>query len=167
MFNEYYQPLCNYALKFTKDLDKAEDMVQDVFVKLWNRKQIIDKEKNWTSYLFLMVKNQCLDEYKRNNIGAKVTQEYYKVNDKEVYLTVDDKEVEYYLMLEKLNQSIQALPPKCREIFTLNKLQGVTQIEIADSMGISIKTVEAQMAKAYKIIKASLVTKLILFIIFS
>lgn len=164
VFDEYYQPLCNYAFKFTKDLDKAEDIVQDVFVKIWNRQHTFNENIKWAPYLFLLVKNQSLDVLRRDNLGLRVTKEYQYTKDKEVYLHVEEneKEIDHLLMLEKLYKSIGALPPKCSEVFTMNKLKGFTHLEIAERMGLSIKTVEAHMTKAYKLIKASMILKIII-----
>ncbi len=163
IFDEYYQPLCNYAFKYTKDIEKAEDIVQDVFVKIWLKQKMINKSQNWVSYLFMMVKNRTLDELKRDNVGMKITQEYYHSKENQVYLTVDENEIEYYLTLDTLYKSIQSLPPKCSEVFTMNKINGISQQDIAERLGISIKTVEAHMAKAYKLLRSSLIVRLCIF----
>jgi RNA polymerase sigma-70 factor (ECF subfamily) len=166
MFIEFYQPLCNYAFSFTKDINKSEDIVQDVFVKLWNNKFSADKNKNLAAYLFLLVRNHSLDILKRDSLGARVTQNYYHFKENEEYLSGDEKNIDHYMMLEKLDKSIKSLPPKCGEVFTLNKIKGLSHNEIAASLGISVKTVEAHMTRAYKLIKSHMILKVVLWAIF-
>lgn len=166
MFIEFYQPLCNYAFSFTKDIDKSEDIVQDVFVKLWNSKFTADRNKNLTAYLFLLVRNQSLDVLKRESLGARVTRHYYHFKDNEEYLSGDEKNMDHYIMLEKLDRSIKSLPPKCSQVFTMNKIEGLSHNEIAEALDISVKTVEAHMTRAYKIIKSQMILKMVFWIIF-
>lgn len=162
LFMENYQPLCNYAFSFTKDADKAEDIVQDVFVKLWNSQFTLDKNRNISGYLFTLVRNHSLDVLRRDHLGVKVAQEYNHQREVEEFISSEETNTENYMMLEKLDRSIKALPPKCGEVFLLNKIQGYSHSDIAEFLGISVKTVEAHMTKAYRLLKSQMIFTIIL-----
>ncbi len=145
LFLSYYKPLCHFALSILFNADDAEEATQKVFINLWeNRKKIIcpDKPK---SYLYKSTYNQCLKEQR-----IRITREKYQ---KQYFIQLqntDDNDDAFYNLetIEHLYDAIQGLPEKCRHIFILNKLEGLTQKEIAEYLSVSTKTVENQIRNA-------------------
>lgn len=156
IFDTHYRPLCNFAFRICGDLDKSEDIVQDVFVKIWNQQDLLQKDKNITSYIYTMVRNHTLEIVRRETIGIKVSKEllylHTDANDDDIL----DEEIEKYQLLDKIYVSIRQLPPKCGEVFTLGKVNGLSYAQIADRMDISVKTVENHMGKALKLLREML-----------
>lgn len=150
LFNEYYNPLCNFVLGITKDKNKAEDVVQDVFVQMWKKRDSITIDKNLKSYLFAAAKNKAIEWLRRENLFKK----FESSADGKKFLQGDTEDLSYkYEMLEKLNHSIRQLPTKCQKVFRLGKINGLTYAEIAEEMDISVKTVENQMSRALKLLR--------------
>jgi len=143
LFLLYYKNLCRFALTVVHDADESEEAVQKIFVRLWeNRKKLIIPD-NPKSYLFKSVYFECIKLLKHKNTREKYISEYF------FYSGTENNETEdYTLFLPHLNKAIEKLPAKCRQIFILNKLEGLTQKEIAEYLDVSVKTVENQIAIA-------------------
>jgi RNA polymerase sigma-70 factor (ECF subfamily) len=158
VFKEYYNPLCNFASSITSDRKMAQDIVQDVFTKLWDKRNELEIKTNEKSYLFQAVKHRAFELLRKRQ------------NEKELDLgnveeAIDtEKEIEdlaaNFMLKEFLYNSIRQLPPKCQEIFVLNKINGLTYSEIADDLNISVKTVENQIGKAYRKLRVLMAGKL-------
>jgi len=147
LFNHYCQRLINFARNYVIDKQIAENVVQDVFVKVWNNRENLDRTKMIKSYLFTAVKNDSLKHLRHLSIENKETEanQPYTNNDERPDKKLDEKETAL-----KLEQAINELPEKCREIFTMNRFDNLKYSEIADILNISIKTVETQMGRALK-----------------
>jgi RNA polymerase sigma-70 factor (ECF subfamily) len=159
LFDIHYQPLCNFAKKYVTDMDKAEDIVQDVFVKLWNTRDTIDDAKSIKSLIFTMVKNRCLEVIRRENINKKAITHLTIVTDDSDYI-IDDEEANKWLLIDQIYVSMRHLPPKCEEVFRMAKINGLSYTQIADELNISIKTVEGHMSKALKILREKLTSSI-------
>ena len=150
MFLEYYNPLCNYVFNMIRNEDDAEDIVQDAFLKLWDVNDQITLTETLKTYLFKSVKNKTLEFIRsRSSYNKMIEQNAFlskEVNDA-------DTSAELFLKMEKLNQSLRHLPPKCRHIFALHRFNGLSYAEIAESEKISVKTVENHMIKALRILR--------------
>ncbi|MBK8346744.1 MAG: RNA polymerase sigma-70 factor [Saprospiraceae bacterium] len=156
LFDLHYSPLCNFAYRITGDLNQAEDVVQDVFVRLWDKRDQMDQERNIRSYIYTMVRNHALEIIRRQSLGSKINQELlYLQNDTEES-PVEETEIEKIVILDQIYVSIRQLPPKCGEVFTLSKVNGLSYAQIAEHMDISIKTVENHMGKALKLLREML-----------
>ncbi len=162
-FNYYYPGLCVFAKKiFSFQDDEARDIVQDVFVKFWNDREKLSIQYSIRSYLFVSVKNKCLDLLRKKNSSIK-TQEISKEHD------AADESFEFFVFseLETLfKASLAKLPERCREIFELSRLQGMKNREIAAKLNLSEKTIENQITKALHILKEELKDYLPLFFLF-
>ncbi|MGB0930867.1 MAG: RNA polymerase sigma-70 factor, partial [Chitinophagales bacterium] len=154
-FEEYYQPLCNFAYKFVKDRDEAEDVVQPVFINLWKKRTELQLNSKLSSYLFSATKNNALMTLRRREYNSMYV-EHVKHRADRIYDEEIGKEEEALLLKEKITKAIHTLPPKCQQIFKLSKLSGLTYKEIADDLSISTKTVENQMSKALRILRKQL-----------
>jgi RNA polymerase sigma-70 factor (ECF subfamily) len=155
VFRTYYNLLCNYAFTFTKDADASEDLVQDLFIKIWEQRRGLLKEGSIRYYLFTAVRNNCITWLRREKRSATVQLTGYET----ISATTDypdelmDEEKDEKLLLE---QAIAQLPPKCKEIFLLSRFGKLSYKEIATDLDISPKTVENQLGKAFKILRAFL-----------
>lgn len=155
-----------FATKFVS-LETAEDLVQDVFLKLWDIRLELSSTENINSYLFKMIKNACLDNIKHIKIENKASQiilqklkieeiMYYSEN---TYSNGNDR-------IEKINHLIEKLPPKCREIFISAYFDGKRNKDIATELNLSVKTVDAQIYKALTFLRKNLLLLIILYYIF-
>ena len=152
IFRRYYRPLCLFSTKILGDDETAEEVVQDFFVKLWERREGFMVETSVKNYLFRSVKNLSINVIKHEQIKLKHAQQVMadaEVNDfKDHFMEVD---------LERaIEKSIEELPEKRREIFRLSREEGLKYREIAERMNISIKTVEVQMGLAIKTLRDKL-----------
>lgn len=154
LFHAYYSPLSQFACKFVDDADEAEEIVQDFFVALWEKRKALDKVNSPKSYLFSSIRNHCLNYIKHQKVRV-LHQEHVKQT-----ASLGDNSVEDYINGEELRgrieESINSLPDRCREVFQLSRFRGLKYSEIAENMGISIKTVEVQMGKALKLLRGNL-----------
>jgi RNA polymerase sigma-70 factor, ECF subfamily len=141
------------------DMNKSEDIVQDCFVKLWNLGEEIDHERSVKSLIYTMTKNRCLEVMRRDEINRKAITHLQVVTYGENEI-VDDQEADKWLLIDQIYVSMRHLPPKCEEVFRLSKINGLTYAQIAQELDISIKTVEAHMSKALKMLREILATKM-------
>ena len=148
VFKEYYNPLCNFAVSITSDRKMAQDVVQDVFTKLWDKRKELSINSNEKSYLFQAVKHRAYEILrKRQNESKLDVTDFEESYSREKDL---EEQADKFMLKEFLYNSIRQLPPKCQEIFVLNKVNGLTYTEIADDLDISVKTVENQIGRAYR-----------------
>jgi RNA polymerase sigma-70 factor, ECF subfamily len=161
LFKTWYAPLCLYAQSIVYDGDEVEEIVQGFFVKLWERKASIDISTSVKNYLFSSIKNHCFNYLKHQKI--KVKHHDYTLQHADQPIDASDYCMETELM-EKIEASIEALSPRRREIFLLSRNKGLKYREIAEELGISIKTVETQMGQALKELREKLASYRQLFI---
>lgn len=165
VFRAWYGPLCNYAVTFTKDPDISEDIVQDLFVKIWEQRRGLLTETAIRYYLFTAVRNNCITWLRREK--QQIILPFS--DDQAMDLAADDQypvdggptmtrtplktEVDEMTLLQ---EAIGRLPPKCREVFLLSRFSKLSYKEIAASLDISPKTVENQLGKALRLLRAYL-----------
>jgi len=150
LFREWYQSLTNFAFRYVDDEQKAQDLVQDAFVSIWNNRSSLQIKSSIKNYLFTTVRNNSLAYLKRMEAEKGVVgislQLFPEENEMEIELNRINLKV-------KIKRAMTQLPPKCMEAFKLCKFEGLTQEEAAKHMGVSVKTIEKQVAKAYKILR--------------
>jgi RNA polymerase sigma-70 factor (ECF subfamily) len=153
LFRVYYAPLCRYACTLTDgNLDDAEDIVQQVFIKFWDQRALMEIQWSVKAYLYKMVYNRCL-----NRIRDARTQLKYKIyNAQQLEQGHEPSPDGAQELNERLQKALLALPTECRRIFELSRFETLKYREIADQLGISIKTVEAQMGKALRVLRVEL-----------
>lgn len=152
LFEQYYNPLCNFANSILNDSPKAEDAVQDVFVKIWNNKEALQNLENPKAYLFQATKNKSIEYLRKLKLNQKLSIENERRLEMSSRINIDD-EAEKYLLKEKLFNSIRQLPPKCGKVFTMSKINGLTYREISEELDISPKTVENQIGRALRLLR--------------
>ncbi len=148
LFKKYYSELCRFALKYTKNQEDAEETVQDVFFNLWEKRAKISINTSVKSYLFIAVRNKCLQEINH----MKVIRKYEKSIDADAeIIRQDPSEVMIYNeSIELFNEALQTLPEKCRTVFKMSRFEGMKYMEIAVELSVSVKSVEAYISKALK-----------------
>lgn len=162
--NNYYKNLCGYANLFTKDPSMSEDIVQNVFVKLWVYRKKIDPNIPIKRYLHKSVYNEFIDQYRKNKSVISLEEKHLRT----INTIIDDNSFDIEKLMTRVNNEIEKLPEKCRKVFILNKKEGLTHDEIAEYLQISKKTVEGHITRAFKILNQKLGKKIksILIILF-
>lgn len=163
-FDYYYSGLCIYANQYTGDLSTSEEVVQDVFVRFWEKRQSIEIENSVRFYLFRTVHNQCMNVLKHK----KIENNYRQQNAFETDNLCEDQ---WSLFNESelrniLDQAISQLPDRCKEIFELSRFENLKNKEIAEKLGVTEKTVENQITKALNILRKELKDFLPLFMMY-
>ena len=155
VFNNYYSLLKSYAMRFLEDVEEAEEVVQDVFVKFWEKCDSLSPDSSIKSYLFRSVHNTSLNFLKHQKVKDSYRQ--FVISSMESEASESGiPELDHQNIRERIHLEIDNLPPRCAEIFKLSRFEGLKYVEIAEHLSISIKTVEVQMGKALKILRSSL-----------
>lgn len=159
VFKTYYSPLTGYAFNILKNEEQAQEVVQETFVKFWEKRAEINIELSLKAYLFRAVFNRCMNVKKHEDVKLNYQN---SVDKNEVQ---NDGAMLSWELQEQLNKALQHLPEKCRVIFEKAKLEGLKYSEIAEELGISIKTVENQMGKALQIMRVQLKDYLVIMLV--
>lgn len=164
-FKSHYRALNAYAMSLTKDPIHAEDIVQSVFLKVWEKRDNIQIVSDSFFYLKKSVKNEYLNHIEHIRVRKTYTAHVLFHAD-QCTEDVDSIESMQYSELETaLENAIEALPNECKKVFKLSRFEELKYREIADRLGISIKTVENQMGKALKNLRLQLIEFLPIFLI--
>ncbi len=161
VFKYYYSGLVVYADQIVKNTAVSEDIVQTVFMKLWETRYSLEI-RSFRSYFIQCVKNRCIDYVRNQEVISKFHIhhiDYAQFEMQEDFWVKSELE-------EIIQQAINKLPPRCQEIFIMSKIEGKKNAEIADQLSISGRTVETQISKALKILRAELIDYVTLFIFF-
>jgi len=153
LFNNTYNILCHLANGIVHSRMLAEEVVTDVFAKLWNKRKTLEITGSAKSYLMVAVRNQALDyirKYKKEKFNTDL--------DHIAYLPSEHLDpcalTEFEELYEKVQSGISQLPTQCQRIFKMSREEGMKYKEIADELGLSIKTVETQMGRALKSLRS-------------
>lgn len=153
LFHKYYGLLCAYATRIVIDKDTAEEIVQDFFVKIWEKREQLSVETSVKNYLYQSVKNHCVNYIQHNKIKLKYARVAAEESEDLVAEEFDFPEPDLF---EKIEICIGGLPEKRREIFRLSRRDGLKYHQIAEKLQISVKTVETQMSLAFKTLRENL-----------
>jgi len=166
----HHSRLKRFAQEYLLIEEDAENVVHDVFTDLWEHWDTFSSHNNLLAFLFLSIKNKCIDLLRKRVVatkaGNKITEEYFltlRSNLQSLEAFHQDISSESDIE-QQIAKAIQSLPEKCREIFIKSKIEGKKQKEIAEELNISIKTVEAQISIAYKKLRVELKDYIPLFI---
>jgi len=153
IFRQFSKPLFYYASKFVED-EVARDLVQDVFVKLWDNQDLTIK-LSLNALLFAMVRNNCLQHLEKQKVRNKYLESTKLViQEEELRFYIDERTSLIEQELEnKLNEVLNSLPDRCRQIFVMSRYENKKNKEIADELDISVKAVEKQITKALATIR--------------
>ena len=150
-FKRYYTPLGMYVMRICRDAVEAEDIVQETYSTAWEKFADGHLPEHFKSYLYRIAHNLTIDRLRRRNVeNPDLTLEEIKDTEpSEEAIDTSERDAALWIAISKL-------PQRCREVFLLSKRDGLSNAEIAEELGISVKTVENQMTKAFKSLRDSL-----------
>lgn len=167
LFKLHYERLCGYAFRLLHNREDAKDIVQDIFCQLWDNREKLEVKVSLDAYLYKMVYTRCVMSMRHQ----KVVKEYVEQAALDLYLqeVVQTPEAELKLRDKDLHRFIQEaidkLPPRCREIFTLAQIDHLSHKEIAVRLNVSEKTIENQMTIAFERLRKDLEWLLVLLLV--
>lgn len=148
LFRSSYLSLVRYASTMIKDKDTSEEIVQDLFVRIWQERDKLNIESSLNGYLFRAVHNRCLHHIEHAKVVERHAKEMMAAVP-EMAETPSDM-LQYKELQEKIVGIIERLPERCGQIFCMNRFEGMKYAEIAEKLSLSVKTVEANMGRALK-----------------
>lgn len=157
IYEKYARELYGFTLKYLKSIEETEELVQTVFLKVWENHQILRKESSFKSYLFTIAYNEICNIFKRRSLLQKFISQQLTKN----YQTssVTDELIDYGSILEQVNLIIAKLPERQKTIFQKSRLEGKTSKEIANELGLSSGTVDNYISESMKFIRSCLQDK--------
>lgn len=163
LFKAHYKALHAYSNMILKDTYVAEEVVQSMFLRFWEKRKLLNVQSSIKAYLYKCVYNDSLNVLKHEKIKTK----YQHFTERTMNRYGDSAAVKIELteLQSKLSDALNDLPEQCRVVFQMSRYEELKYREIADKLGISIKTVENQMGKALRILRMSLVDFLVLLLI--
>lgn len=163
IFDNYYQVLCVFALRFVNSFEDAEDVVQEVLVKFWEKRKGKDFGGSLKSFLFGAVHKEAL--YMLRQSGHMVFEEIGEYTDRFVDEATAFREEEIAARREKLQAELQRLPEKCREVFTAIVLENMSYKDVATKLNVSVNTVKTHYTRALKQLRDNIDTIILLMLI--
>ena len=152
LFIKYYSPLCEYASQYISD-DDSEELVQELMLFLWETRENLVIETSLKSYLFISTKHRCLNAIRKNLYHERIhNQIYEKIKDQ-------FEDPDYYFvneLTENIQKAIENRPETYRETFAMSRFGENTNVQIAQKLGVSVKTVEYRISQALKILRLKL-----------
>ncbi len=154
VFKNYYQLLCNYACAKVNDMDEAEEIVQNTFYNIWNKREVLEVRTSLKSYLYRAVHNDCLNKIKHGKVRQMYAADYKAT----VSMGHEDasKQLHGKELSAMINKAIDSLPEQCGNVFKLSRFENMKYNEIAEYLDISVKTVENHMGKALRLLREQL-----------
>jgi RNA polymerase sigma-70 factor (ECF subfamily) len=155
LFVKYYEPLCQHANKLLRDMDTAEDIVQEFFYQFWKNRESFSLKLSLNAYLYQSIRNNALHHLQ--HLAVRETYAKEVNSDFQERMPVQKQEdVEMHELNRVIDATLQQMPERCSRIFRMNRFEGKKYREIAEILSISVKTVEADMGKAIQLFRKSL-----------
>lgn len=149
LIDRYHHRLFLYANSLANDRCQAEDIVQNVFIRTWEKRHSLRANLTLKGFLYKSVRNEFIDQYRKKRAITALEKKYFEELDKFV-----EKDEDFFeKLLSLVYREIQNLPPKCRKIFLMSKQQGFSNLEIAEHLDVSIKTIEYHITKAFSLLR--------------
>ena len=155
VFEQYYTALGNFAYSYIKDRKASEDIVQEIFMRIWEKRPDLIGSSTIRFYLFTAVRNNCLTYLQ--HAKRIVPLQSVSLDQIELVLPSGITEVQPVDQMGMIQRALSLLPPKCKEVFLLSRIGHLSYKEIAKTMGISVKTVENQIGKAIRVLRNFLI----------
>jgi len=157
----YYKRLLNYCLMFVAQTDQAEDIVQESFFAVWNKRKEINPEQSLTGFLFRTVRNSCLNSLKQKKVHDKFVEYSLHADSIDELYAIDFNDIGtddplQLNLFNEIKQAVSQLPEKRQHVFKLSKLDGLSHKEIAMQLGISVKGVERHITMAHESLRDAL-----------
>lgn len=152
VFKLYYSKLTIYAFSITDRQDVAEEVVQDVFYKIWKERQNLQIVYSLKSYLYAAVRNQALQYCEYRSVRERHRENLLTAAEKNAEVNPEDQLL-YKELEDIINKTLEKIPPRRKQIFKLHRFEGKKYKEIAEELSLSVKTIEAEMTKAYQTLR--------------
>ena len=152
MYEKYWEPLFRSAFSLLKDRPACEDLIQEVFIKIWNHRKTLEITVSLKSYLYAAMRYAVYRQIR----SGKSREDIFDTIVERLQTPAAYGQLEHQEMQSQINAIVAALPEKCREVYQLSRDERLSHKEIASRLGISTKTVENQIAKALRHLRASL-----------
>lgn len=150
LYSSYYQKLCTFLLSYCQDRSIIEDVVQDVFLNLWAKRRNISIRTSLNAFLYKSAYNKLMDKYRHLKLKNEMLSSYY---DTAVLLAAEKDHETSKTRIKMLHLCIGELPERCKAVFLMGKVRGLNYREISKELGISVKTIEGHIARAYRLLK--------------
>lgn len=154
LFNYFYPRLYNFSRLFLKFEEGIDDILQEVFIRIWENRRNIKNSETFNAYIFTITRNLLLNELRNRLNNEKAKAKMFKKSVAEEYLLSD--QIEFDELNAQVNQMVAELPEKQREVFLLSRKEGLSYKEIASKLGIAEKTVEYHISQAIGVLKKKL-----------
>lgn len=154
LYKRFQPSLINYAYYLTRSSEDSVELVNDVFLSVWNKKNRLKLDSNLKTYLYTAVKNRSINYIKKNKLMTVFDEKLDALSDFETDHSLLEKE-QHIIIQQIMND----LPSKCKQVFAMSRIDQLSNKEIASLLDISIKTVEAQITKALKIFRKKLINE--------
>jgi RNA polymerase sigma-70 factor (ECF subfamily) len=154
IYETFCDPLYRFANSYLKDEFESEEIVQDVFLKVWEKRADVDVQKSFKSYLYRITVNKVFNELKHRVVRQKYEQQAMR-NEQHTEETPESS-IQYDELNSQLEQLLNELPAQQRTIFMMSRWKGLSNAEIAEQLNLSIRTVENQIYRATRFIKLHL-----------
>lgn len=175
VFKFWYEPLVNFADEYISDLESSRNIVQTIFMKLWEKHQLVDPASNLKSYLYLATRNACLSHIRHLKVENAYFQKTLK-NSEDLQLNyealeeLDIDRIDFQKLENIIQETIDSLPERCREVFLLSRVHDMKNREIAEKLDITVKAVEANITRALAKLRentSQYLPELVFFLIFN
>ena len=162
LFFRYGKAMVFFARRIVKDPDVADNVVQDVFLKIWMHRSTLDPSRNIKTYLYTATRNQAINWLRRREVERRHAHE---IRSGEGSSATPEDEWNRKEMRAAIQDAVKQLPERCRLIFSMNRFDRLTYAEIAEVLDISVKTVETQMGRALKFLRKRLAYLMVVFLV--
>jgi RNA polymerase sigma-70 factor (ECF subfamily) len=152
LFREYYRPLVVYAMKYVRDADASKEIVQEFFVRLFEKRNSLVIDTSLKSYFYRSICNSCINYISHLEMRSRHIKNLTLLSEKEF----SDDPIATIELQNRIYKSVEDMPDQCRRIFKLNRFEGLRNEQIAEKLGISKRAVETQISKALKILRKKL-----------
>lgn len=164
IFRQWYSPLCQFACSFLRDKEESEELVQAAFVQFWEKRSEIQIESSLKSYLFRSIRNASLNHLKHLKVRSDHARHVKSASVSDAAWAAEGVLTEELQV--RIEMALSRLPEQCGLVFRMSRMEEKKYSEIADELGISIKTVENHMGKALKLMREELKDYLVLLLVF-
>jgi RNA polymerase sigma-70 factor (ECF subfamily) len=149
VYNDNYSRLCVYAVGIVNDDAVAEDIVQEFFIKLWQNRKSTTISDSLKSYCYQSVKNRCISHLRKQKFNTE-----YIESQNDIGINIfQNNSLEYKELKLAFDNCLNSIPPRCKQIFTLSRLEDFSQKKISENLGISINTIKVQMGRALALLQ--------------
>jgi len=159
LYNRYWNPVYLYTYNVLRDKEVCKDIVQDLFMDLWKRREKLHITSTFKSYLFSSARYQIFAQIrkKEKSLGSHL----FENLDQRLHYNSPESEYLYQELVQRISTTVESLPQKCREVYTLSREEQLSHAEISQFLDISTKTVENHITKALKVLRSSVGTYLL------